>query len=60
MPARRITISRMVLGEPVIDYLTKALQGGQAKNAKILWHGAFPYDFPFKEHNGIFQACAIT
>ena len=43
------------MGEPVINYLTKALQGGQAKNAKILWHGAF-HDFPFKEHNGIFQA----
>jgi uncharacterized protein (TIGR02099 family) len=43
------------MGEPVINYLTKALQGGQAKNAKILWHGAF-HDFPFKEHNGVFQA----
>lgn len=43
------------MGEPVIDYLTKALQGGHAKNAKILWHGAF-HDFPFHENNGIFQA----
>ena len=43
------------MGEPVIDYLTKALQGGQAKNAKILWHGSF-HDFPFAEHNGVFQA----
>lgn len=43
------------MGEPVINYLTKALQGGQAKNAKILWHGAF-HDFPFSQHEGIFQA----
>jgi uncharacterized protein (TIGR02099 family) len=43
------------MGEPVINYLTKALQGGHAKNAKILWHGTF-HDFPFKDHNGIFQA----
>ncbi|MBB6056862.1 YhdP family protein [Tolumonas osonensis] len=43
------------MGEPVIKYLTSALQGGHAENARILWHGAFR-DFPFKEKNGIFQA----
>ena len=43
------------MGEPVIDYLTKALQGGHAENARILWHGALR-DFPFKDNNGIFQA----
>lgn len=43
------------MGEPVIDYLTTALQGGHADNARILWHGALQ-DFPFKDKNGIFQA----
>lgn len=43
------------MGEPIIQYLTEALQGGTAENARILWHGALS-DFPYHQHAGVFQA----
>lgn len=43
------------MGEGAISYLTKALQQGEAKQATILWHGTF-HDFPYREHQGVFQA----
>jgi uncharacterized protein (TIGR02099 family) len=43
------------LGEQLTDYLSTALQGGQVENAQILWYGELT-QFPYLEHNGIFQA----
>lgn len=43
------------MGEGAISYLTKALRQGEAKQAAILWHGTF-HDFPYREHQGVFQA----
>ncbi|MFV0576279.1 MAG: YhdP family protein [Vibrio sp.] len=45
----------LALGEPLTEYLSAAIQGGQAKNAQILWYGALD-DFPYTNHKGIFQA----
>lgn len=43
------------LGQPLTEYLSTALQGGEAENAQILWYGELTH-FPYPEHNGIFQA----
>lgn len=37
------------------DYLSTAIQGGKVNTAKLLWYGELG-DFPYKEHNGMFQA----
>ncbi|MFM2486698.1 YhdP family protein [Celerinatantimonas yamalensis] len=39
----------------VADYLQKAIQGGQAQDAKMLWYGDLA-KFPYREPDGIFQA----
>ncbi|MFM2482974.1 YhdP family protein [Celerinatantimonas sp. YJH-8] len=44
-----------VMPDKVADYLKQAIQGGQAKNAKILWYGAL-HQYPYRQHDGIFQA----
>lgn len=44
----------LALGRDLTDYLSAAIQGGQAKTAKILWYGALD-DFPYHNHKGIFQ-----
>ncbi len=46
---------RLAMGQGLTDYLTRALQGGTAEQAKILWHGALA-DFPYRHGEGIFQA----
>lgn len=43
------------LGQSLTDYLSTALQAGQAKTAKLLWFGALN-DYPYHQHNGQFQA----
>ncbi|MGR5240906.1 YhdP family protein [Photobacterium damselae] len=42
------------LGSELTDYLSRAIRGGEAKGAKLLWYGALQ-DFPYSHHNGIFQ-----
>ncbi|SHO55608.1 YhdP family protein [Vibrio quintilis] len=43
------------LGDDLTDYLSSAIQAGQAKTSKLLWFGAL-HDFPYNRHNGVFQA----
>ncbi|MGR5207518.1 YhdP family protein [Vibrio sp. PNB23_22_7] len=43
------------LGQDLTDYLSTAIQGGKVNTAKLLWYGELG-DFPYKEHNGMFQA----
>lgn len=43
------------MGEELIDYLKAALQSGYAKSGKLLWYGEFA-DYPYQNHDGIFQA----
>ncbi len=45
----------MALGQDLTDYLSTAIQGGKVNTAKLLWYGELG-DFPYKEHNGMFQA----
>lgn len=43
------------LGTELTDYLSSAIQSGSAHHSKVLWYGELG-DFPYAEHNGIFQA----
>lgn len=43
------------MGDSVFSYLEPTIQKGHVKGAKILWYGAFN-QYPYAEHNGIFQA----
>jgi len=43
------------LGQNLTDYLSTAIQGGKGNNAKIIWYGPLN-TFPYKQHDGIFQA----
>jgi uncharacterized protein (TIGR02099 family) len=43
-----------VMGKGLVDYLSGAIKGGQAKGADLLWYGEFK-DFPFSKGEGIFQ-----
>ncbi|SIO41458.1 YhdP family protein [Salinivibrio sp. ES.052] len=43
------------LPDSLTDYLSRAIQGGQAKDSEILWFGALDA-FPYSEHDGVFQA----
>lgn len=43
------------LGQELTDYLSTAIQGGQAKTAKLLWYGELD-QFPYQKHDGVFQA----
>ncbi|WP_282066566.1 YhdP family protein [Vibrio rotiferianus] len=45
----------LALGQDLTDYLSTAIQGGKVNTAKLLWYGELG-DFPYKEHNGMFQA----
>ncbi len=45
----------LALGQDLTDYLSTAIQGGKVNTAKLLWYGDLS-DFPYKKHNGIFQA----
>ncbi|MEL0629393.1 YhdP family protein [Psychromonas aquatilis] len=44
-----------LLGKNVYTYLQPTLKKGAIKDAKILWSGHLG-DFPFRQHQGIFQA----
>ena len=43
------------LGDGLTNYLTSAIRGGMVKNSKLLWYGKVD-DFPYQNHQGIFQA----
>ncbi|MBY6197085.1 YhdP family protein [Vibrio hangzhouensis] len=43
------------MGQRLTDYLSAAIQGGRVNTAKLLWYGKLS-DFPYREHNGMFQA----
>lgn len=43
------------LGQGLTDYLSTAIQGGKADNARIIWYGPLNA-FPYKNNDGIFQA----
>ncbi|EME3968008.1 TIGR02099 family protein [Vibrio fluvialis] len=45
----------LALGHDLTDYLSTAIQGGKVKTAKLVWYGELG-DFPYRHHNGIFQA----
>ncbi|MGP8308324.1 YhdP family protein [Vibrio sp. YIC-376] len=45
----------LALGQHLTDYLSTAIQGGKVNTAKLLWYGELG-DFPYQEHNGMFQA----
>nr|WP_309225239.1 YhdP family protein [Photobacterium ganghwense] len=45
----------LALGDDLTDYLSAAIRGGQAKDAQLLWYGELA-DFPYADHNGVFQA----
>lgn len=43
------------LGLGLTNYLSTAIQGGNADNARIIWYGPINR-FPYLDHSGIFQA----
>ncbi|WP_443083716.1 YhdP family protein [Vibrio sp. VB16] len=43
------------LGQGLTDYLSTAIQGGNAENARIIWYGPLN-TFPYKQNDGVFQA----
>lgn len=43
-----------VMDKGLVDYLSGAIKGGQAKGANLLWYGEFR-DFPYQQGEGIFQ-----
>ncbi|MFC0228126.1 AsmA2 domain-containing protein YhdP [Serratia aquatilis] len=43
-----------LMGKHLVDYLSSAIQGGQADNATLIYAGN-PHHFPYKEHDGQFQ-----
>jgi len=43
------------LGHNLTDYLSSAIQAGETKTAKLIWYGDL-HSFPYKHHNGVFQA----
>lgn len=45
----------LALGHELTDYLSTAIRGGRAKDAKLLWYGELD-TFPYAHHDGIFQA----
>ncbi len=45
----------LALGQGLTDYLSEGIRKGQVHTAKLLWYGELS-DFPYKNHDGIFQA----
>lgn len=43
-----------LMGQHLVDYLTGAIQGGQANNATLIYSGLLS-DFPYKKNTGIFE-----
>lgn len=43
-----------LMGSNLVDYLTDALQGGQADNATLIFSGD-PNEFPYKTNTGLFE-----
>ncbi|RXJ71934.1 hypothetical protein CS022_18835 [Veronia nyctiphanis] len=48
-------LPKRALGSNLTEYLSKALQAGHIHKAKLVWNGALN-QFPYKEHQGVFQA----
>ena len=44
----------LALGQDLTDYLSAAVQGGNAKTVQLLWYGEVA-DFPYTKYDGIFQ-----
>ncbi|MUK36807.1 TIGR02099 family protein [Aliivibrio fischeri] len=44
----------LALGQDLTDYLSAAVQGGNAKTVQLLWYGELN-DFPYTKYDGIFQ-----
>lgn len=45
---------RLAMGQPLVDYLTAALQKGQVDGATLLWNGPLD-EFPYHDGGGVFQ-----
>lgn len=45
----------LAMGQSLTDYLSAAIQAGRVNTSKLLWYGKLS-DFPYREHNGMFQA----
>ena len=45
----------LALGQELTDYLSTAIQGGNAHTAQLVWYGELG-DFPYLGHEGTFQA----
>jgi len=45
----------LALGQDLTDYLSAAIQGGNAKTAQVMWFGELG-EFPYQNNNGVFQA----
>jgi uncharacterized protein (TIGR02099 family) len=43
------------MGQATTDYLSRAIQGGSAQTAQVLWYGDLKH-FPYNDNSGIFQA----
>ena len=43
-----------LMGKGLTDYLSGAIQGGQTRNATLIFAGN-PHNFPFRHHEGLFQ-----
>ncbi len=48
-------LPRLALGNELTNYLSTAIQAGHVNTAKLVWYGRLS-DFPYQQHNGIFQA----
>lgn len=48
-------LPRLALGDELTNYLSTAIQAGRVNTAKLVWYGRLS-DFPYQQHNGIFQA----
>ncbi len=48
-------LADVALGRELTDYLSTAIQAGQVNTAKLIWYGALD-QFPYRMHNGVFQA----
>lgn len=43
-----------LMGAPLVEYLTGAIQGGEAQDATLIFEGD-PKKFPYKQHDGKFE-----
>ncbi len=43
-----------LMGKPLVDYLSRAIQGGQVDNATLLYAGDLQH-FPYHKNEGLFE-----